>query len=134
MHAYAARTARGCTSKTCGDHAHAILHAASACRVFFCRHHTRLPLLASTMAKVSSVCTPENSQPAQYYRFSLGVKVVTGERHTCSHTKITLQARAIIARPTRLVGTQPPRIHARSEQRTRCRAVVCRSVSLETHR
>src|SRR5712691_10649192 len=66
MHAYAARTAMGCTSKTCGDHAHAILHAASACRVFFCRHHhhTRLPLLASTMAQVSSVCTPENSQPA----------------------------------------------------------------------
>ncbi len=26
--------------------------------------HTRLPLLASTMAKVSSVCTLENSQPA----------------------------------------------------------------------
>src|SRR6266568_2415729 len=31
---YAARTSLGCTSKTCGDYAHSIFHAASACHVF----------------------------------------------------------------------------------------------------
>jgi hypothetical protein len=30
----------------------------------FLTHHTRLPLLASTTARVRRVCTPENSQPA----------------------------------------------------------------------
>ena len=34
-HVYAARTSLGYPSKTCSDHAPAILHAASACRVFF---------------------------------------------------------------------------------------------------
>src|SRR5262245_32616271 len=72
MHICTARTALGCTSKTCRDHAHAILPATSACRLFFSRHHTRLPLLASTMAKGSGVGTPENSQPAQCLRGTLG--------------------------------------------------------------
>jgi membrane protease subunit HflC len=35
MHAYAARPSLECTSKTGSDHAHFILHAGSACRVFF---------------------------------------------------------------------------------------------------
>ena len=66
MHAYAARTSLECTSKTCSDHASSILHAAAACRAFVCRHHTRLSLLASPMAKVGSVYTPGNSQPAPW--------------------------------------------------------------------
>jgi hypothetical protein len=65
MQAYAARTSLECTSKTCRYQAHALLHTASACRVFFERHHTRLPLLVSTMDKGSSVCTRENSPPAR---------------------------------------------------------------------
>jgi hypothetical protein len=36
MDVYAARPSLGYTSKTCRDQAHAILHAASAYRVFFC--------------------------------------------------------------------------------------------------
>jgi len=35
MHVYAARTSLGCASKTCSDHAHVNLHAASACHVCF---------------------------------------------------------------------------------------------------
>ena len=35
MHAYAARPSFECTSKTGSDHAYFILHAGSACRVFF---------------------------------------------------------------------------------------------------
>src|SRR5262249_5486409 len=61
----AARPSLGCTSTTGGDPAHAILHAASACRVCCWRHHPRRPLVVSIMAKVSSVCTPENSPQAQ---------------------------------------------------------------------
>ena len=53
----------GCTSKPRRAHAHVIQHAASACHVFFWRPHTSPPLLASPVAKVSSVDCPENSQP-----------------------------------------------------------------------
>jgi len=35
MHVYVARTSLRYMSKTCGDHAYSILHAASACHVFF---------------------------------------------------------------------------------------------------
>jgi hypothetical protein len=65
MHASAAHPSRECTSTTGGDHAPSILHTASACRVCFCQHYTRLPLLAYPLAKVSRVGTPENAQPAR---------------------------------------------------------------------
>src|SRR5215831_20803431 len=79
MHVCAACPSLGCTSTTGCDHAHAILHAALACRVFCGRHHTRLLLLASTIAKVSSVDTRENSQP---FRARAG-------RHVPARTPVT---------------------------------------------
>ena len=73
MHVDAARPSLECTNKTCSDHAHFILHTALACHVFFCRPHTQLPLLTYTMAKVSSVGTRENSQPAQKMSFEFPI-------------------------------------------------------------
>ncbi len=68
MHVCAARPALECTSKTCRDHAHAILHRCLGVpRIFLTASHPA-PLLASTMAKVSSVGTRENSQLAQCLR------------------------------------------------------------------
>src|SRR5262245_56655068 len=92
MHVCTARTSLGCTSKTCSDHAHSILPAASACRVFFLRPHTALPLLAYPMAKVSSLRPPENSPPAL--------------RNPTSHRSLT-SARASAPAPQR--DRAPPR-------------------------
>ncbi len=78
MYAYAARTSLECTSKTGEAQAHFIQHAASACCVFFWRHHTHLPLWASPMATVGSVWTPENSPPAHCESV-----VSHDERHWC---------------------------------------------------
>jgi hypothetical protein len=71
-HVYAASLPLERTSKRCSEHAHVVLHAATSCHAFFWLHRPRLPLLASTMAKVHSIWTPENSQPAQYQAYSVG--------------------------------------------------------------
>jgi insertion element IS1 protein InsB len=86
MHACFVRTSLECTSKTGSSHAPSILHAASVCRVFFWRHRTRLPLLASTMAKGSRVCTRENSQPAQWHS-RYGASVACQHQHGDERTQ-----------------------------------------------
>ena len=63
-HAFAVSLPLECMSKRCGNHAHVVRRAAPACHAFFRRHRPRLPLLLYTMAKVRSVWTPENLQPA----------------------------------------------------------------------
>jgi hypothetical protein len=62
-HIWAAGTLLERTSKTCRDHAHSILLAATACPVFFSPHRFRLPRLTYAMAAARSFYIPENLQP-----------------------------------------------------------------------
>jgi hypothetical protein len=74
MQASVARPSLECTRTTCRDYAPAILHAASACRVCFGRHHRRLPLLASSIVQVGRGGTPENG--GNQFSITLGVRTV----------------------------------------------------------
>jgi hypothetical protein len=58
-------------SKTCSAHAPFILHAATACHVFFSPHRIRLPRVTCVMATVRSFCIPKNSQQVNSYIFDL---------------------------------------------------------------
>jgi len=66
MHTYAVSLPLERTSKRCGDHAPVVRRAVTACHAFFWRHRPRLSRLPSTMAKVRSVWTPENSHNQLY--------------------------------------------------------------------